>query len=71
MRTIHMKEWWHKISPHHSLSWEMRHMIHDKTFWLVVALICFAVLMGVLIAFGVWSSGTGGTVSEDFYRYTF
>lgn len=71
MNTIHMKEWFHKMSPSHSLSWEMQHMVHDKTFWLVVALIGFGVLMAMLIAFGVWSSHSGGTVSQDFYRYTF
>ena len=71
MNIMLMKEWFHKMSPTHSLSWEMRHLIHDKTFWLVVALMGFAALMAMLIAFGVWSSPSGGTVSHDFYRYTF
>ncbi len=74
MNSIHAKEWFSKMHfhPSHSFSWEMHHLVHDKTFWLVVALACFAALMILLMAFGVWSSPTGGgTVSDEFYRYTF
>ncbi len=60
------------IHPSHSFSWEMHHLAHDRVFWLIVGLICFGAFMTMLIAFGVWSSPTGGgTVSDEFYRYTF
>ena len=78
MSTLQIKNWFHKMHyhPSHSFSWEMHHMVHDRVFWLIVALICFAVIMTALIAFGVWSSPPGGwpadrSATDDFFHYTF
>ena len=63
---LHKPVWIHPHKPDwHLFGIRMEHLIHDPRFWAAVALI---VLLGLMIAMAIFSSGTG-TPLAPIYPY--
>lgn len=59
MHVAGMKNWFHYMhAPHgHGLMLRVSHLVHDKRFWAIVALLA---LTALIVGLGIWASMAQG-----------